>query len=353
MPGRKGLRAVRRSRIGILVFIAVMAVMKTVPVYAMEAPGDGEDGWYYMQNNYHWCYYDEARGLHKGWLKYNGEWYWFDDKGWMASGGNTAIDGASYYFFINGNMAWNQYVGMKFYGEDGQPQSEHDVRVIGSKTPDSEERDLFSDYMYQIPRSWIARFVRDGWQMMFYKQKKYFAAPKTGEGIYYVYHSVDTHYKKVKFTDVDSLLQAFGEYVGYAAGCYEENNAWMDTLWEEQAAVLPLLEMPDYYEDDADFYFGCVFAAYLDEDTKESMMRLSPAVCNVMEEILHMEDDEETRIRLQKKAQEEQEAAARRAERIIREEGYGPGVKREIQDEEKKDGDGQDEEEQGGSSNGI
>ena len=103
----------------------------------MEAPGDGEDGWQYMQENYHWSYYNEDGIVHKGWLKYNGEWYWFDDNGWMFSGGNTVIDGNSYYFFINGNMAYNQYVGMKYYDGNGQQQSKHDVRVIGNTVPDS------------------------------------------------------------------------------------------------------------------------------------------------------------------------------------------------------------------------
>ncbi len=318
-----------KSRIGALLLAMAFMLTDVFPGYAMEAPGDGEDGWQYMQENYHWSYYNEDGIVHKGWLKYNGEWYWFDDNGWMFSGGNTVIDGNSYYFFINGNMAYNQYVGMKYYDGNGQQQSKHDVRVIGNTVPDSEDKDLYSDAMYLIPRSWIARFIEDGWQMMFYKQKKYFAAPRTSQGIYYVYHSVDSLYKKVKFTDVDSLLQAFGEYVGHAAGCYEEDNPWMNVLWEEQTAIMPLLELPDYYAADADFYFGSVFAAYLDEEIRESMMRISPAVCEVMEEILHLEDDEETRARYQEKMQKEQEEAALRAEKTAREEGYGPGVKKE------------------------
>lgn len=297
--------------------------------YAMEAPGDGEPGWHYGQNNYRWCYYDEAQRLHTGWLSFNGEWYWFNDDGWMASGGITTVEGLPYYFFINGHMAWNQYVGMKFYGQDGQHQPENDVRVIGKVNSDTEDRDLFSDFMYLIPRSWIEKFVEDGWQMMFYKQKKYFAAPGTNLGVYYVYHSVDTHYKKVKFTDVESVLQGFGEYVGYASGCYEEGNAWMKILWEEQPAVASLLALPDRYQEDAQFYFGKLFAAYLDGQEKERLLQASPRVCQVMEEILHLQDDEITRKRLEKKAQEEQEAAARRTKRLAAQEGHGPGVKRE------------------------
>ncbi len=302
--------------------------------YAMEAPGDGEPGWYYGQERHHWCYYGDSQDRHTGWLNYNGEWYWFNPDGWMADSGATTVDGVSYYFFINGHMAWNQYVGMKFYDKDGQHQSEHDVRIIGKENSDSEDRDLFSDYMYQIPRSWITHFTEDGWQMMFYKQKKYFQAPRTSQGIYYVYHSVDTHYKKVKFTDVDSVLQAFGEYVGYDAGCYEEDSAWMDVLWEEQPVVAPVLDLPDRYVDDEKFYFGKLFATYLDVQGQEDLMRVSPETCEVMEEILRLQDDEETQARLKKKAQEQQEAAKEAAKRAG--ESGGPGVRREEEDSEEQ-----------------
>lgn len=312
-----------------LVPALILMLGNSISGYAMEAPGDGEPGWYYRQENHHWYYYNEEEKIHTGWLNYHGEWYWFNDDGWMADGGIRSIGGIPYYFFINGNMAWNQYVGMKFYNEEGMHAPEHDVRVIGKKSPSGEDRDLFSDYMYEIPRSWIARFIRDGWQMMFYKQKKYFAAPDTSQGIYYVYHNVDTHYKKIKFTDVDSVLQAFGEYVGYASGCFKKEDARMEALWAQEPAIASFLGIPDYYQNDAKFYFGKVFAAYLDEQDREVLLRLSPETCRIMEEILLLEEDEETRERLREKAQREQELADWQREQTAAEEGFGPGIKRE------------------------
>ena len=316
-----------KKRIAAVSFAALLLCVGNLPVYGMEAPGDGEQGWYYGQEKHRWCYYDDSRKPHTGWLNYNGEWYWFNQEGWVADGGATTIEGIHYYFFINGHLAWNQYVGMKFYNKDGQHQPEHDVRVVGKQNPDNEDKDLFSDYMYQVPRSWITRFAEDGWQMMFYKQKKYFQAPLTNQGIYYVYHNVDTYYKKVKFTDVDSVLQAFGEYVGYAAGCYEKDNAWMEALWEEQPALAPVLNLPDRYLDDGKFYFGKLFALYVDGGGREEVLRVSPRACEVMEEILHLHDDEETKERLKKKAREMQEAARQAAEKAG--EGGGPGIRRE------------------------
>ncbi|MEI3186911.1 MAG: hypothetical protein V8S27_02715 [Lachnospiraceae bacterium] len=60
---------------------------------------------------------------------------------------------------------------------------------------------------------WLADYVLH--------KKKYFSAPSTDLGIYYVYHSMDSEYEKVKTTKPESLLEAMCKYVGYASGCYE------------------------------------------------------------------------------------------------------------------------------------
>lgn len=305
-----------------------MTVMEAGKGFAMEAPGNGGANWYYSDKNHHWYYYDENRNVHKGWLKYEGEWYWFDSYGWMQDSGPADIDGVRYYFYANGHMAWNQYIGLKFYDSSGQQDETQDIRVIGTESPTTEDKDLITDYLYEVPRTWMEAFVKDGWQFMFYKKRKYFAAPNTDMGVYYVYHSVDTHYKKVKFTEADSILQAFGEYVGYAAGCYEEGDTRMQTLWNDYNFLQNILEMPDYYAGDDQFYFGKVFAAYLDGDTKDKMLRSAPESCEILEEILHLKDDRETRERLKAKREAEREAAREQAARIAAEEGYGPGVKR-------------------------
>lgn len=320
--------SVKKYRMLPLFLAAVMAVLEAVPAFAIEAPGSGGKDWFYSDKNHHWYYYDEDRNVHTGWLEYEGEWYWFGPDGCMEDGGPVAIDGVRYYFFTNGHMVWNQYIGMKYYDGSGQQDPDHDIRVVGPESPTSEDRDLITDYLYEVPRSWIAEFVKDGWQFMFYKKKKYFEAPNTEMGVYYVYHSVDTHYKKAKFTDVDSVLEAFGEYVGYAAGCYEEGDARMQALWNDYNGLRNILEIPDYYAGDEAFYFGKVFAAYLDGETREDVQRSAPGACETLEEILHMKDDGETRQRLKEKREAERKAAEARAARIAAEEGYGPGVKR-------------------------
>ena len=304
------------------------AMPATEQAFAMEAPGNGGSRWFYSDKNHHWYYYDEDRNVHTGWLKYEGEWYWFDSSGWMENSGSAVIDGVPYHFYVNGHMTWNQYIGLKYYDGDGQQDEEHNIRVVGSENPTSEDRDLITDYLYEVPRTWIAQFIKDDWQFMFYKKKNYFAAPSTDMGVYYVDHSVDTHYKKAKFTEADSILQAFGEYVGYAAGCYKEGDTRMQTLWNEYNTLRNVLEIPDYYSNDAQFYFGKLFAAYLDGETRDDIINSSPEACEVLEEILHLKDDAETRAYLKEKREAEQQAAAERAARVAAEEGYGPGVKR-------------------------
>lgn len=311
-----------RKRIAMLALASLMGFGTAMPAFAIDAPGSGGSNWYYSDKNHHWYYYDENRDYHTGWLFYEGEWYWFDSDGWMEASGYANIDGVRYYFFSNGQMAYNQYVGLKYMNRDGQEEEEHNIRVIGRETPTSEDRDMITDALYEVPRGWLAEFEKDGWQLMFYKQKKYFAAPDTDMGIYYVHHSVDTRYKKVKFTDTDALLQAFGTYVGYAAGCYEEGNPLMEALWKEQTALNNILNIPDYYSGDAEFYFGKLFAAYLDSQDREAMQQLAPEACEIMGDILHMKDEYPEVYQRQK----EREAKARQQYAEKAAELGGPGV---------------------------
>lgn len=308
--------------------ILLMGSSVLIEAYGMDAPGSGGRDWHYSQTDYHWYYQDSDKENHTGWLQYEGEWYWFDANGRMMDGGYRDIDGVRYFFFSNGHMAWNQYHGLQYLDDNGQEDDEHKIRVVGSESPDSEDRNLLTDYLYEVPRSWIKRFTDSGWELMFYKKKNYFSAPGGNGDIYYVYHDLDTHYKKAKFTDVDSVLQVFGEYVGYASGCYRKNSEWMDTLWNDFQALRNILEIPGYYSDDKQFYFGKIFAGYLDDQTREEMMRAAPETCEVLEEILHSEADEETRVRLKAKREAERKEAEEKAQRAAQSEGYGPGVKR-------------------------
>ena len=95
----------RIGRLAFLLALALALVFKGGHLgYAMEAPGDGDPGWYYRQENHHWCYRQEDQSLYTGWLEYHGEWYWFNGDGWMADGGLRTVDGLPYYFFINGHI---------------------------------------------------------------------------------------------------------------------------------------------------------------------------------------------------------------------------------------------------------
>jgi len=288
----------------------------------MDAPGSGGENWYYNQRNHHWYYYDDEQKVHTGWLYYEDNWYWFDDSGQMAAGRYYHIDGISYYFFTNGNMARNQYVGLQYFNADGLRQEGQDFRVVGSTNPTAEDRDLITDALLEVPRGWFSQFEKDGWQFMFYKKKAYFEAPDTNQGVYYVYHSVDLNYKKVKITEADSILQAFGEYVGYAAGLYKEDSEWMDLLWGEAVTLNSMLNIPSYYSNSAQYYFGRLFAHYLDYQGRQELLELAPDVYEIMGDILHLKDEYPEYYQKEK----EESRKKRQEQALYQEEFGGPGV---------------------------
>ena len=146
--------------------LAVFSLAGGSQALAMDAPGSGDPRWEYRADH-HWYYQREDGSVHTGWLSFEDEWYWFDSEGRMTEGGFHGIDGKRYYFFSNGHMAWNQYLDLSYLNEDGQPDETHDIRIAGAGTPDGEARDLLTDYLYQIPRSWLARFAKEDWQFLF------------------------------------------------------------------------------------------------------------------------------------------------------------------------------------------
>ena len=58
----------------------------------MDAPGSGGKNWNYGKDH-HWTYQEADGSLHTGWLYDKGEWYWFDERGWLQTGGQRDIDG--------------------------------------------------------------------------------------------------------------------------------------------------------------------------------------------------------------------------------------------------------------------
>lgn len=305
--------------------LAVFSLAGGSQALAMDAPGSGDPRWEYRADH-HWYYQREDGSVHTGWLSFEDEWYWFDSEGRMTEGGFHGIDGKRYYFFSNGHMAWNQYLDLSYLNEDGQPDETHDIRIAGAGTPDGEARDLLTDYLYQIPRSWLARFAKEDWQFLFYPNKKFFEAPNTSQGIYYVYHSTDTYYKKVKFTRPEAVLQAFGEYVGFASGCYRKDSQWMQALWKEAKQLQPLLQIPDIYSGVAQVYFGSLFAAYVDEETRDEVLKRSPEAGRILDEILVSAETEEAGKRMGERLEKRRKEDLERLWWENTEKGYGPGV---------------------------
>ena len=305
--------------------LTVFSLAGSSQVFAMDAPGSGDPRWEYREDH-HWYYQREDGSVHTGWLSFEDEWYWFDSQGRMAESGFHGIDGKRYYFFSNGHMAWNQYLDLSYLNEDGQPDEAHDIGIAGSVTPEGEAKDLLTDYLYQIPRSWLSRFAEEDWQFLFYPNKKFFEAPDTSQGIYYVYHSTDTYYKKVKFTRPEAVLRAFGEYVGFASGCYQKDSRRMEALWKESKQLQPLLKIPDIYSGDAQVYFGSLFAAYVDEETRDEVLKHSPEAGRILDEILASAETEEAGQRMKERLEKRRQEDLERLWWENTEKGYGPGV---------------------------
>lgn len=260
--------------------------------YLFAETGELQLGWCYNDEEEKWHYYNEDGTAQKGWFQdRDGSWYWFNPRGVMVSSGYKYATGGRYYFFDNGQMAANQYVGLSYMDENGNRNKEFDIVVQGKKKNDEitlEVKNGFTEASKNLPRDWVKRFTEKGWEILYYPDKRYFSAPNTGSGIYYVCHQVDTTYKKIKICDPSDLTDAFCEFIGYEYGCYDPACQEATDLSMNRALVDDFIYIPDYYSNDMKFYFGKLASAYLESpSTRLEMEEAAPEVTQILRKILY------------------------------------------------------------------
>ena len=249
-----------------------------------------------------WSYREEDGSLLHGWVRDGGRWYYLDENGLMLSNELRHIDGISYRFFRDGRLAASTYVGLSYFNPDGLRDQAHDIRVIGKRSPENWEKDEITDSVSFVPACWMDRLTEKGWELMFYTDRDFLAAPDTDLGVYYVGHELDTAYRKLKFTDPSELTRGIGEFIGYELGLYRPGDERMAALRADQVAVETLFPIPDFYGEDDPFYFGVLCQLYWDSGTTEELQREAPGAWELLGELLGektgsggISDEEETR----------------------------------------------------------
>lgn len=254
--------------------------------YYFGANGAMAVGWAYDEDEECWYYADEDGALTKGWLYAGGAWYWFDSKYKMYDQGYRMVDAHKYYFYENGQMAANQYVELNYYDENGLRDKRYDITIQGKRKPTAEEKERITKAMEGIPREWIRKFNESGWEFVFFTDKKYYSAPRTDQGIYYVYHKTDTHYKKLKFANPDTLALAFGEYVAWATGNDSQENVFMADYQQYLMESGMAQSLPSYFDNDSSMLFGNLFENFCKPEVRADMKQLSPSLFQYMTDTL-------------------------------------------------------------------
>ena len=243
-------------------------------------------GWAYDYEEDVWYHAGDDGRLTKGWLLAGDAWYWFNSSCEMYHGGERMVSGHKYYFFENGQMAADQYVGTGYYDENGLRDRRYDMTIQGKRRPDKDEQERITKALAEAPREWIRAFHESGWEMMFYTDKKYFSAPRTEQGIFYVYHKTDTHYRKLKFTNPDTLAMAFGEYVAWATGNDGDANGFMADYGQYLARSSIAQPLPSYFDGNISMQFGRLFESFCSEELRADMRRNSPDLLRYLEQTL-------------------------------------------------------------------
>lgn len=254
--------------------------------YYFRENGEMAVGWVYDEDTYKWYFMNDDGTRKTGWHEAGGVWYWFDSKGAMYNEGFRMVSGHKYYFFENGQMAAGKYIGTYYYDSDGLRERIYDMIVQGKRKPTEEEKNAISKAMENIPGEWMEQCLKSGWEFMYYTDKEYFEAPKTDNGIFYIYHKTDTNYKKIKFTKPESLVLAFGEYVASVTGNNKEENSFMVDFQQyllESTLVQPL---PSYFDDKPSMWFGLLFESAVDPEIFYDMKKKNSDLAAYIEKTL-------------------------------------------------------------------
>lgn len=254
--------------------------------YFNEDTGRMAVGWTYSHENDEWYYLNEDGTRKTGWLETDGIWYWLDSDGVLYDDGWRMVEGHKYYFHSNGQLAAGQYIGTAYYGADGLRNPDYDMKIQGKRKPSDQEKEAITKALENIPRRWIERFLADEWEFMYYTDRRYMEAPMTDGGVFYVYHKTDPHYKKIKFTDPQSLTRAFGEYAAGVIEANPEQRKQAEELYAVAREISSGTGFSEYFEDDYEAWFGVLFECYCDPDIRSEMQMLEPELCKALDELL-------------------------------------------------------------------
>lgn len=254
--------------------------------YYFRENGEMAVGWAYDDDTEQWYYLNDNGTRKTGWYETGGVWYWFDSKGIMYHSGMRMVSGHKYYFFENGQMAANKYVGTYYYGADGLRDRKYDMVIQGKRKPTEEEKNAITKAMENIPGEWIDKCLKSGWEFMYYTDKDYYSAPKTDQGIYYICHKTDTNYKKIKFTKPESLIIAFGEYIAGITGNDKDENLFMADFQHYLMDTSLVQPLPNYFDNKSSMWFGALFECYCDPEIFYDIKEKNSALANFTEQVL-------------------------------------------------------------------
>lgn len=262
--------------------------------YYFESDGKLSSGWqhYTGEGKDLWYYYDASGNAVVRWLLDNGSWYWFNGDGTLSTATSKTIGSQKYYFHEDGSLRANEYEKFRYINEDGLLDGVGDVISWNEdhkvKKRDESTREEVAEALNELPKGWLANFVKNGWTFIYCPDDDYYSSAWDSERDerYYIYYKLNSTDKTLRFTDPQYLKKAFGEYI-YLAGRTEIRElGYTDEVKGYREEVLEYTELPEYYAEDYGVVLGCLLEGYLDEADSQEMEDMMEDLWKMMGEIL-------------------------------------------------------------------
>lgn len=244
--------------------------------YCFGTDGAMETGWHYFGETGAWYYYDNNHNIRTGWLSEGGKWYWLNPDGTMNDAPEKNIYGEKYWFHEDGSLKASEYTGFSYLDWEGHPAPEYNIRTESTSgeeifVPEKDREEIGAE-ISRIPGGWLKKFCDDGWKFIYCPDtEEFFSVKGDNGGRYQVKYKLDSYRQTLRFSDRDSVLKAFGEYVYLTDVETLRDRGFAGEVKKEADRVREVTGLPAYFDTRYQTVFGALFSGYLkNTETEEA-----------------------------------------------------------------------------------
>lgn len=253
--------------------------------YYFDDTGNMVTGW--VDDGGSWYYFNPGGERLSGWLNQGGTWYYLRSNGVMMTEGWRTIENSQYYFYENGAMAANSFIGKYYVDENGMRNTDFNIRKAKKgETPTEEDYEKAAEELNQIPKVVLSQYIKEGWKFVIDSEKKTRNQTEIDEITYPVNLYKNATDKEILFDEADGIaFTMLREFVSQK-GIVQEYFPRLLAAWTFDSVNEDELEgSPASYYSNLSYHLSDQIMLYLSPDTRGEVREMNESLYQIIEEI--------------------------------------------------------------------